>query len=323
MTDVTPIGEFRNAFGRETVRLIMRSSFEERSCRLIEALSVATGPHSCLIFASAERSERSTANLLRCRAAAPCAEIVELDRSNALNTALAMQSALRIFLEANHDGRLILDISSFPREELLILLFILQNSGFLYSTAMLAYVGALKMGDRLSGDVVQHRSVVGYAGDMRPSLPTKLVLLLGFELARAKSIIENYEPAEVLIGTPRLGESMSADMRLRAEKLQREISSLHSCPASIFEFSLRDPLKTCLEIHAVIGSFLHQNIVIAPLNTKLSTIGVGLYALSNPSVQICYAAVRDYQEDEYSEPGDNVFYLELGSLIRPNKIPLS
>jgi hypothetical protein len=59
----------------------------------------------------------------------------------------------------------------------------------------------------------------------------------------------------------------------------------------------------------------NSNIVIAPLHTKLSTIGVGLYALEHTEAQVCYAPVEEYNETAYSAPGRDIYTIPLASLF--------
>jgi hypothetical protein len=48
----------------------------------------------------------------------------------------------------------------------------------------------------------------------------------------------------------------------------------------------------------------NYNIVVCPMNTKISTIGVGLAALQNNKIQIAYARAIEYNEAGYSTPSD-------------------
>ena len=91
---------------------------------------------------------------------------------------------------------------------------------------------------------------------------------------------------------------ISEELYTRNKKLVDELAlELKVNVQQRFEFSARDPLIVASELESVIQDAQRSNIVIAPLHTKLSTVGVGLYALKYPAVQICYAAVEEYNEE--------------------------
>jgi len=315
MVEATSLHEFCGTFGTAPVDIVVRSSFEGRSSVLARGLAGSCGVGKSLVFTSRRRSPLAEANLREVRSAVRTAQVVELDRSDALATADAMRSNLGSFFAGLSRSQIIVDVSTFPREELLVLLRLLCDLGPKARTTSLAYVGAKQMGDRLSGEVVQHRSVLGYAGDIHPSRKTKLVLLLGLELARARSIIDNYEPSKVVLGLPRLNDDTSGELRDRLIRFRRELAASRPFGEPDFEFSVRDPVKTCREIVGAVGDAAGWNVVLAPLNTKLSTLGAGLYGLTHDWVQVCYAAVADYQERDYSQPNDKVFKVAMSSLL--------
>ncbi len=70
---------------------------------------------------------------------------------------------------------------------------------------------------------------------------------------------------------------------------------------------------SCTEIDSVetvvseqISKFKDCNVFIAPMNTKLSTVGVAGAAFRHPNVQICYASATQYNIRGYSTPSDQV-----------------
>ena len=86
--------------------------------------------------------------------------------------------------------------------------------------------------------------------------------------------------------------------------------------AGNFEFSARDPLQVVRELSSAIDGGTDANVIIAPLNTKLSTLGAGLYALGHPEIQICYAPVRRYIEANYSTSAQELFLVPLSELLQ-------
>lgn len=81
-----------------------------------------------------------------------------------------------------------------------------------------------------------------------------------------------------------------------------------------FDFSLLDPVQTMHDLKSFIDIGPIANVVIAPLNNKLSTIGAGVLAMNNPRVQICYGSVLEYNEAEYSIAGSHAHIISLKDL---------
>lgn len=241
----------------------------------------------------------------------------ELDTQDPIEVARQLYDGVHHFHDHARGAPGLLDITSFRREELLILLSLIsrlpKND---VADWHLAYVGAKFMGEWLSGEVTEVRSVLGYPGEARPSKSTRLVILMGFEVSRARRIIESYEPKEIILGMGRKAESINDDLYARNkelfDRLEREFKE--SIEAT-FEFSARNPIAVKQELTEVIGDPARANLVIAPLHTKLSTIGAGLYGASEPLAQICYASVDEYNETAYSAPGTDVYLVPLKDIF--------
>ncbi|WP_245442720.1 hypothetical protein [Methylobacterium terrae] len=271
----------------------------------------------CTCFVSSRRSERTEGNLAEFRQRFPSASVEELETSDPLATAQRLFNVLSAEVAATGFRDLVLDITSFRREELLMLLAVLRTLSLSSSEkSEILYVGAGVMADWLSGQVTSLRSVVGYAGEMWPSRPTCLVVLIGFEFSRARSIIENYEPKTLILGKGLLAESINPELGARNNDFFRELHSQYDNVAETFEFSARDPFSTADKLEQVVPLDASSNVIVAPLHTKLSTLGAGLFASRHPEVQVCYASVDTYNELEYSTIGTETFSIGLDALVR-------
>lgn len=179
----------------------------------------------------------------------------------------------------------------------------------------IVYVGATKMAEWMSGQVTGYRSVIGYAGEMWPSRPTRLVVLMGFEFARARSIIDNFEPKTLVLGKGSRSESITPELAEKNDEFYRALRSQYDNVEATFEFSARDPVRVAEELEEAVPLDSSSNVIIAPLHTKLSTIGAGLFAQRHRTVQICYAPVEAYNEQAYSTPGAEAFLLPRDALL--------
>ncbi|WP_430246468.1 hypothetical protein ACQY1M_24650 (plasmid) [Neorhizobium sp. DAR64861/K0K2] len=295
--------------------LIARLSFEERSA----VVSAAATPGMCrrgLLFVSEGRSDLAQHRVEEVTRRHPALAVVELRTGDPLSTAMSIHDALNSISLVDA----IIDVTAFRREELLMLLQVLRGvDSSKRRNCRLVYVAAGKMADPLSGKVTQCRSVVGYAGEIWPRRPTTLVVLMGFEIPRARAIIEAYEPKYLVLGRGRKSESISDELSEKNDTFFKELASNYANIERTFEFSARNPLLVAEELRAAIPSNVKSNVVVAPLHTKLSTIGVGLFAQRNTDVQVCYAEVGAYNEETYSTVGTKTYILSLTELFSRRK----
>jgi hypothetical protein len=307
----TPVSNLTSKLWRKPRPLIARLSFEERSA--VVSLAAPTGmTRKGILFVSEGRSELSQERVGAVRKQHPNLRPVELRTGDPLGTAEALQKAISSISLVDA----VIDVTSFRREELLMLLEILRGiDGSKRRNCELVYVGAGDMSDPLSGKVTQCRSVVGFAGEIWPSRPTRLVVLMGFEIPRARAIIETYEPKHLILGRGRQSESINDELWRKNDAFFKELRSSYANVESTFEFSARDPIAVLAELENEIPTFEESNVVLAPLHTKLSTIGVGLYAQHHRNVQICYAEVGAYNEEAYSTVGESAYVFPLTHLF--------
>lgn len=306
-----PISDLSTRIWVKTRPLVARLSFEERSAAVSRA---APGGmlRKGILFVSEGRSEFAQKRVAEVRTQHPDLRVVELRTCDPLGTAEAIHDAISSISLVDA----VIDVTAFRREELLMLLEVLRGiDSSKRRNCELVYVSAGEMADPLSSKVTQCRSVVGYAGAIWPSRPTCLVVLMGFEIPRARAIIEAYEPKYLVLGRGRKSDSISTNLSDKNDAFFKELTSNYDNIESTFEFSARDPLAVATELERSISTKETSNVVIAPLHTKLSTIGAGLYAQRHRDVQICYAEVGAYNEESYSTVGDSAYVLSLTQLL--------
>ncbi len=246
---------------------------------------------------------------------------VELDTTNPLLTADRISSSLARFTGAKSDARIVIDITSFTRESLLILfkyLFDRQGRGysveFLYANAKEYSIGDVSKDKWLSKGNREVRSVIGYPGVLVPSRQCHLIVLVGFEDQRALSLINECEPARISLGIGDELEWATAPHQCinvdRMRRLTSAVGVVHE-----FKFSGYDARGTKQTVEKIVDGATGYNTVIAPMNTKISTLGAAMVALVNESVQVCYAQANIYNARNYSEPGMYFFHLSMAELM--------
>lgn len=220
-------------------------------------------------------------------------------------------------------GNVLIDITTFTHEHLLILLYLL-NSEKLIGKAIFAYSGAGDYSPNtplsdiwLTKGVKQVRSVVGYPGALVPSKDLHLIVMVGFEHERAQRVIETYEPARLSLGfAPPLAsvsENLSETNKeffLRVQQFAKETKQ-GTMDLGEFEFSCIDPIQARDALLKQIGQDNDYNTVVCPLNTKIATIGAALTAFERDDIQLCYAEAAIYNSANYSSPGSTITLFDL------------
>jgi hypothetical protein len=320
MSKVT-YAELKSLVATRKPMLLNKVGFEERSIATIDLVHDIPWP-KILTLASTDRSKKAEKNLSSLMQAlhkrGNSFELVgELDQHEPLETQRVMAASLSSVLERWTEGELWIDFTALRREELLILVRVLLDRCTKEQLSRISglYVSAKKMGDWLSGDVVDIRSVVGYPGEISPAQSTTLIALMGFEANRARAIIEAYEPSRVMLGMPAPSGSISQHLYDRNAKVLSRVSEDYGpLISSSFEFSANDPVQAISDLSSIVDGCGEDNVVLAPLHTKISTIAAGVVSHSKPKVQICYAAVEDYNEEAYSQAGEDVYLIPFSFL---------
>lgn len=234
---------------------------------------------------------------------------VPLDKGSPLLTADNLQRALSHAGGDDSDFNYLVDITTFTHEALLILLRLLQ-ARVKRSSVVLAYAPAAEYSvglppeqKWLSKGITDIRSVLGYPGDSRPSRKSHLIVLVGFESDRAERLLDEYQPHVISLGFGQDGTATASQHqqvnRLAFGRLASKVSQYNE-----FEFSCVDVVAVEHAIAAQAAKFPDCNVVIAPMNTKLSTVGVAGAAFRNDDIQLCYASASQYNVEGYSRPGD-------------------
>jgi hypothetical protein len=303
------------------------SSFEKRCLTIPNTLKACINDAVIFSFEDATAPHLNEENQKYFRKMlGPKVEIKKFPRNKPINIADNMISSLndKFNLLKETSKRVLIDISTFSREALLILFkWLLDNNLFEKHNIQLVYNSAAcysvneenpeeKWLTRGIGDI---RSILGYAGSISPSKRLHLVIQVGFEVERALKHIESYEPAITSLGLG--GEDCSIceeHYRINRKKHQM-IKDLYN-NVEDFNFSCVDPIKTKEDLKKQIDKYEAYNVIIAPLNTKLSAIGAALLAFERPEIQICYATANIYNIEGYSTPGDDCYLFSLDELIK-------
>ena len=302
-------------FRCDAIAFLGRSSFEERCFSTYSALEKCNFLYKHFFYS---QEETEISRKLRTKFLGDECHQSEIDTRDPLEAKKFIEDQVDIIsgLFCYTPFSVVVDITSFRREELLILLKALGTlrSETLAETSFV-YTIASGMGNWLSNNVRQIRPIIGYPGEMMSRRGTHLIILAGIEHERAIAIIEAYEPKTISLGTVPSKESVSVDIHIRNKELGDYLVRHFDNVTTKFDFSAKDPLSVASTLKEIIDKRSDLNTVIAPLNTKLSTIGCGAFALLHQEVQLCYAEVDVYNASGYSVPGEEVIVVRYCDLI--------
>ena len=249
------------------------------------------------------------------------AACIEIKHSDPLITADNMLNALTELADGVEVTSVLVDITTFTHESLLILIRVLSVK-FPHAKVSYAYTNASaydseneKDNKWLSKGIREIRSVLGYPGDILPARKTYLMVIVGYEYERAASIINSLEPNTLALGFGRADNATTEKDRGANEHYLNLVKQMASSYQKIdcFEVKCNDPFETCHIIKEMTDAQNELNIVVVPLNNKISTLGVALAAINNEKVQLCYAPALVYNYSNYSKPGDHCYIIDMGA----------
>jgi hypothetical protein len=247
---------------------------------------------------------------------------LDINNSKQLTTANNILSAINDTLKDKPESSFLIDITTFTKQTLLILLRLLRNVlntdnavQFLYTPASDYSIGLPYEEKWLTKGVLGVNSVLGYSGIIRPSRPYHLIILLGYEVERASALINAYEPSKITIGYARKSDSISSDhYDLNKQKFIDLVAEFPHAEAFEFSCSKIEECKT--DILQQAQKYTSYNVIVSPMNNKISTISSALAAFENKDIQVAIAIPAIYNYENYSEPSANCNVLEVPSFIK-------
>lgn len=290
-------------------------SYENRCLSVARWLAKST-VKAAIIAENMNHEELHRGNGERLRGFFPNCFPVDLDTADPLKTADSLRAALDQF-DLDASSVVVVDITTFTHEALLIFFGLIRvrfsrlKPIYAYATAEEYSIGLPPAEKWLSRGVEDVRSVLGYPGIFRPSRKLHLIALVGFEDERVGELVSQYEPSEISLGYGDKDPGREARHRRRALLGYQRLRSVYD-DSRQFTFACFDPIATRDALCQVVATHPKHNVVIAALNTKLSTLGAALVALEDVDVQLCYAQAILYNVRGYSSPGNELYLFAVG-----------
>ena len=321
MIEIKKISELRTTILQPYDYFISFCSFEKRCLSVIENIPVEKINRG-IIFINNEVISESVQNLERfMHILKEKALIKHINLFNPIEVADSIIDVINANCAKIDSPRILVDITSFTHEALLIFLAIskrfLRNAYVEYAYSN-ASVYASELTDTkeqwLSRGIREVRSVLGYPGDIKPSQETVLIMMVGYECERALQVIDSISPEELIITYNDANGSTdqtNSDANQYHADLLKELAAYYQKPKQ-FVIPSNNPFETAKKLEDVISQIQPDvNIIIAPMNNKLATVGAGIVALKRPKIQLCYAPAIYYNTSSYSVEGDICYLFSL------------
>lgn len=295
---------------------ICSSSFEDRCFVLPEVVKKFFPDCASLICYNSNEYQIIISNSHRIKDSLNNVSLLQLNSDDPISNTRLLNETLDKYLATSIDT-IFLDTSTFTHETLLILIRLLSVKRSKYNNLYIGYVGAQEysINERdqdkwLSTGISNIRSIIGYPGVHSPARESHLIVLFGFEDERTKELIELMQFNSISLGFgPEDDSILPNHYRINYARHTRLMS--YFSQAYKFTFSLSDPFEAAQSLRKEIKKFSDKNIVIAPMNTKLSALGAALVAIENTKVQLIYAKAIQYNVTGYAKAKDDFYCYKL------------
>lgn len=218
--------------------------------------------------------------------------IISTSVKRSVEVRLSLRGALRKYkLKDLHDFKTIVDITSFPKSTLFMLLKELTEadaSGYLFYIEPIDYEIPISLG------VKDIRTLPFFGEDYDPQKQKLLIEILGFEGLRAYAIWEAFDPHKTiaLIGKPSEENKKWRDISERGNMLLLSRPNVELREISFT--SIENSTKTLEDIHSETGK--NFNIITSSLGTKLSAVSLFYFASRHRNVFITFSRPAEHTE---------------------------
>ena len=192
------------------------------------------------------------------------------------------------------------DISTMPRDIIWSVFWMLERKGV--SAKYVYHSPAEYGGDRLSRGPRPPRMIYKLSGEVLPSDPTALLLVLGYDIQRARRLIRWYAPKRIIVGI-QVGDRFERNQDLMGRHLG-EFKQDHD----VFSFELdayaEDRGRGAI-IKAIRDVSEHENVIMSSLGPKLTSVAIYEVQREFPRFGLAYAPANEFSDDYSSGIGDS------------------
>jgi hypothetical protein len=292
--------------------VLLWNGFEPRSTALVRhANASAANKVFILKFADSQFDLSENDKCLDLQLDQKKAFRVDVDRGSQFRTYQTIRTQIA---ESDPSLKIVFDITCFPRDVLLLILYVLWSLSRLdqvvcvYNVAKDYSTEQSEISKKwLSKGVSSVSPVIGFRGVLRPDRPLQVVGLVGFDDQRVTQIADILSPSSLVFahGDTQLKErewlvSQGKDaVGLLLNRFDESRQDTFICEDGQSVSAMLDRARAAKPDY---------NLVIVPMNNKISTLFAATYCLKSRDVQICYGGALIYNHSHYSEESDKFFH---------------
>lgn len=291
-------------------------SFEERACKTSEVIDVNKVNNALVVYNEDEKDCFESNLMLLSEKWNKNSSSLGVSFKDPSNIADILGGFFESFFKVEK-GTILLDCTTFTHEGLLIILRFLDNYKDKFSKLKIVYVCAEEYSFDESNEGLKWltkgirsiKTVLGYPGIFVPSKQNHLIVLFGFEVERTIKLIEEMDFDKITLCFGSASDSINTKHYNINKKRHEKLSEFYP-NADKLEISLRNPQKTKEIILGHVNTD-NYNVVVAPMNNKLSTIGAALAAIKNPKIQLIYTKAKEYNIHAYSKSSNEIYLFDI------------
>lgn len=243
--------------------------------------------------------------------------ILEIDLSDPLSFADLFSKELKTIKSKKIS--VLIDITAFTHETLLVALKLLYLNKSVSSITCVycnaaAYCPNVEMKNKwLSQGSKPVHSILGYPGILLPSQKNHLILIVGYEYRRAFDLISLVEPSSITLVYANSDNSLTEKDREANAFFEGLVGEMAFEYRNVEHLQLpcNHPAAMAEDLKKLYEKHSDKNIIVIPMNNKMSTIGVFLSVLGCENICVSYAQAIVYNEENYSSPGTQCYILQL------------
>lgn len=260
-------------------------------------------------FTKLQKYKDQVKNILESKSYFRKTEDVSLFIDNPIQIIIEIDKIIKNILPGRQNINITLDITTFPRNELLVLIYYLRHL-IKVKTLRILYISPTEYGDWLT-DGYRYSMVPPFFEGEQPASEKKtaLFILTGFEYGRAVSLIDDIEPSILLLGRPRPGTSK--DFGETSEKIINKIKRTRRVKSEVYDVPANNPLLCRDRIEEIFQQNSNYNIYVAPMGTKLEVLGVYLDYEKNTNFRVICPLPLIYNVGDYSRGCRDIYEISL------------
>lgn len=324
-----------NTYKKKNLVLILAAGFEKRNKVIMEIIKTVAIPIKKIIildYENTEQNEPTRSEIINM--AAEISALIQIVKTGELQNLL-------VHMEILENDMLIIDITGMSRIIIFQILNLIDKSKITYNIAYTEaeeYFPLKELYDTLIANYVNEEVAFGrylekekaefvysydcdiiqpieFIGNPEPGRPAMMLTFFTFKRSRLQALLQVLEiEKKVLV----LSEPVREDLKWRRDFMKiANLDIIQKNVPGVKVASTLDPFHVMLffeEIAYKNKEYIKYNLILAPLGSKMQTIGSYLFWRKHPEVSVLFSQPRSYFKDAYSRGYRDTFIITAETL---------